>query len=509
MTSDNPNSLGSRAHQRMSRINRRISVLPIPTVSNFSKRIHGMTWQAYPVGLGTATGYILLANLKTHPAFLTKIEILLFIMNIIIFSLTTGLMVVQAIQKGSPRSKQELFYTNLRSRFCYDNRGNCQLRELLHPISLLTQRSCSQALMVFNTGVPAGVTVEELIIFFWIYVTFAISVAITVLTIWFSSPRNPTAAMTPAWAFPVFPLLLTGVVTFNVLRIVPLTDPRAVSIFVTGFLMFGAGAFMCIFYLAIFLLRIMTTGFLDGHQANGAFIAAGPPVRASFYVIYVYITFSLRPADLTLNGSLPSHHTSLCRYTHRGFRPLYSSTWVKSRQNCKTTSLGQSNLNFSSGNANQLLILVWQFPNPFADITQRWRDLFSGCVMVGIMLTGCSALLFTMAAIPYWTRLHKHLNEILGCWATTFPNIGLILSLKFLGDTFDSKVFYTFQTILTVMVFVVYLIVLFLTILAIWKGLILMSDDKSVYMDNIGLSEEKTDIEKGGHGSAHAPAHKH
>ncbi|KAH9444210.1 hypothetical protein Pst134EB_026588 [Puccinia striiformis f. sp. tritici] len=118
---------------------------------------------------------------------------------------------------------------------------------------------------------------------FWIYVTFAISVAITVLTIWFSSPRNPTAAMTPAWAFPVFPLLLTGVVTFNVLRIVPLTDPRAVSIFVTGFLMFGAGAFMCIFYLAIFLLRIMTTGFLDGHQANGAFIAAGPPVRASFY----------------------------------------------------------------------------------------------------------------------------------------------------------------------------------------------------------------------------------
>ncbi|KAH9444209.1 hypothetical protein Pst134EB_026587 [Puccinia striiformis f. sp. tritici] len=97
MTADNPNSLGSRAHQRMSRINRRISVLPIPTVSNFSKRIHGMTWQAYPVGLGTATGYILLANLKTHPAFLTKIEILLFIMNIIIFSLTTGLMVVQAV----------------------------------------------------------------------------------------------------------------------------------------------------------------------------------------------------------------------------------------------------------------------------------------------------------------------------------------------------------------------------------------------------------------------------
>ncbi|EHS64162.1 uncharacterized protein PGTG_22072 [Puccinia graminis f. sp. tritici CRL 75-36-700-3] len=88
---------------------------------------------------------------------------------------------------------------------------------------------------------------------------------------------NPRIFLQLAWAFPVFPLLLTGVVTFNVLRIVPLTDPRAVSIFITGLFMFGAGAFMCIFYLAIFLLRIMTTGFLDGHQANGAFIAAGPP----------------------------------------------------------------------------------------------------------------------------------------------------------------------------------------------------------------------------------------
>ncbi|KAI9625281.1 hypothetical protein KEM48_010970 [Puccinia striiformis f. sp. tritici PST-130] len=479
MTADNPNSLGSRAHQRMSRINRRISVLPIPTVSNFSKRIHGMTWQAYPVGLGTATGYILLANLKTHPAFLTKIEILLFIMNIIIFSLTTGLMVVQAVLY--PQQFKRVALDPNKNSFiptcCYDNRGNCQLPLWTNVFLgiLINLRS-----YVKNFEHQQGVTVEELIIFFWIYVTFAISVAITVLTIWFSSPRNPTAAMTPAWAFPVFPLLLTGVVTFNVLRIVPLTDPRAVSIFVTGFLMFGAGAFMCIFYLAIFLLRIMTTGFLDGHQANGAFIAAGPPGFSgeSQHLIHKFDHLKLNP------------------FVHQ---PSYSSTWVKSRQNCKTTSLGQSNLNFTSGNANQLLILVWQFPNPFADITQRWRDLFckfnlhvgsdfvadssrvfvfdlillttqrihlllllAGCVMVGIMLTGCSALLFTMAAIPYWTRLHKHLNEILGCWATTFPNIGLILSLKFLGDTFDSKVFYTFQTILTVMVFVVYLIVLFL-----------------------------------------------
>jgi hypothetical protein len=135
-----------------------------------------------------------------------------------------------------------------------------------------------------------------------------------------------------AWAFPVFPLLLTGVVTFNVLRIVPLTDPRAVSIFITGLFMFGAGAFMCIFYLVSLhqenvhkMQNIECSSLLreSGHfspphhddgisgrppgkitnikfvslssrpsthhrtivffKANGAFIAAGPPVRASSY----------------------------------------------------------------------------------------------------------------------------------------------------------------------------------------------------------------------------------
>lgn len=425
MTADNPNTLGSRAHQRMSRINRRISALPVPTVSNFSKRIHGITWQAYPVGLGTATAFILLANLKPHPKFLTHIEIGLFILEIIVFCLTTGLLVVQAV-----------LYPRQFKRVALDPNKNSFI-----PTCVLVFATI--IIGTVNYGVPIGITADELIIFFWIYVTVAIIVAFTVLTIWFSSPRNPTAAMTPAWAFPVFPLLLTGVVTFNVLRIVPLTDPRAVSIFITGLFMFGAGAFMCIFYLAIFLLRIMTTGFLDGHQANGAFIAAGPP---GFSAI---ILFNM--------GKIASK-----------LFPIHS---------------------LISPNAGEII--------------------FAGCVFVGTMLTGCSAVLFIMAAIPYWTRLHKHLNEILGCWATTFPNIGLILSLKFLGETFDSKVFIVFQTGLTIMVFSVYLIVLFLTILAIWKGLVLMSDDKSVYLDNIGLSDEKRDLEKGGHGSAHEPAHKH
>ncbi|KAI8460815.1 hypothetical protein BY996DRAFT_6409092 [Phakopsora pachyrhizi] len=315
---------GSSRRDRMSRFGKSLSTLQIPSVSGISKRIHGMTWQAYltyshenssnpvkktriakPVGLGTATGYILLSALKPHPKF-------------------------------------PILYPRQFRRVALDPNKNSFI-----PTSVLVFATLIVGLVNFATG-----------------------------------------AMTPAWAFPVFPLLLTGVVTFNVLKIIPLTDPRAVSIFITGLFMFGGGAFMCIFYLA-----------------NGAFIAAGPP----------------------------------------GFS--------------------------------------------------------AGSIFVGTMLTGCSAVLFILAAIPYWSRIHKHLNEVLGCWATTFPNIGLILSLRFLGDTFKSDLILAFQTVLTIMVFTVYLIVFVLTIMAVWKGLVLVSDDKAVYLDSLEIESPK-DVEKGGHGAA-------
>ncbi|CAH7671501.1 voltage-dependent anion channel [Phakopsora pachyrhizi] len=392
----------------MSRFGKSLSTLQIPSVSGISKRIHGMTWQAYPVGLGTATGYILLSALKPHPKFLLPLEIALFIINIIVFSLTTGLLTVQAI-----------LYPRQFRRVALDPNKNSFI-----PTSVLVFATLIVGLVNFCTGWSNSIRTHD---FFWIYVSLAVFVSFTVLIIWFSSPRNP-------WAFPVFPLLLTGVVTFNVLKIIPLTDPRAVSIFITGLFMFGGGAFMCIFYLVSYL--IMSTGFLDGHQANGAFIAAGPPGFSAL------IIFNFGKIAATL---LPAHE-------------------------------------LISPNAGE----IWQV---------------TGSIFVGTMLTGCSAVLFILAAIPYWSRIHKHLNEVLGCWATTFPNIGLILSLRFLGDTFKSDLILAFQTVLTIMVFTVYLIVFVLTIMAVWKGLVLVSDDKAVYLDSLEIESPK-DVEKGGHGAA-------
>lgn len=44
---------------------------------------------------------------------------------------------------------------------------------------------------------------------------------------------------------------------------------------------------------------------------------------------------------------------------------------------------------------------------------------YAASVMSGVMLFGLAVFLFVFAILPYWFKLHKHLGEILGCWALT------------------------------------------------------------------------------------------
>jgi hypothetical protein len=53
---------------------------------------------------------------------------------------------------------------------------------------------------------------------------------------------------------------------------------------------------------------------------------------------------------------------------------------------------------------------------------------YAGSVLFGVMLFGLAVFFFLFGILPYWFKLHKHLNEILGCWALTFPNGTLFLS---------------------------------------------------------------------------------
>lgn len=114
--------------------------------------------------------------------------------------------------------------------------------------------------------------------------------------VWFNNPHD-ISTFTPAWAFLIFPLsqflpfrmppyppannsvltncllhlyfvVLVGIVAINVLRVFPLHDARAINILLVGYVFQGLGFFMTFFYLGLYVLRIMTTGFLEGHVSR-------------------------------------------------------------------------------------------------------------------------------------------------------------------------------------------------------------------------------------------------
>lgn len=57
--------------------------------------------------------------------------------------------------------------------------------------------------------------------------------------------------------------MLTGVVGFQTLSVFPAEDERSVSVLAVSYVFQGAGLGITMLYLALYLLRIITTGFLE------------------------------------------------------------------------------------------------------------------------------------------------------------------------------------------------------------------------------------------------------
>ena len=91
-------------------------------------------------------------------------------------------------------------------------------------------------------------------VLFWVYLSVSLLICIPMLMVWFNKPHDLTT-FTPAWAFLIFPMMLVGVVAFNVLKVVPVEEPRAVGVLLVGYAFQGLGFFMTFFYICIYIIR--------------------------------------------------------------------------------------------------------------------------------------------------------------------------------------------------------------------------------------------------------------
>ncbi|PSR72182.1 hypothetical protein PHLCEN_2v11974, partial [Hermanssonia centrifuga] len=317
-------------------------------VNRISRRIHGWSWQAFPIGMGTGAVYVTLAGLKLHPGkSITIVETAFYFLNMILFLLNTSTLLLQLILY--PRQAKRLITDPTKGIF----------------VPLVVLSFATIIIGTINYGVPTGrISADFIYGLFWTYVSMSVIVCFPMLMIWFNRPHDLTQ-FTPAWAF--------------------------------------------------------LTGFLDGHQANGAFVACGPPGFTALALI------SLGDAARKI---LKEHH-------------LVSE------------SAGE----------------IW----------------YASSVLSGLLLFGLAVFFFVFGALPYWFKLHKHLSEILGCWALTFPNVGWILTLRKLGDIFGWNGFNIWHMIMTILMCITWVVLFVLTAIAFWKGEIFISTPEEIIRDTYWL----------------------
>ncbi|KAF8257459.1 voltage-dependent anion channel-domain-containing protein [Lactarius quietus] len=388
-------------------LNRREPSSKVPQVSRLARRIHGWSWQAFPVGMGTGSVFVTLSCLKQHPRTLTTVETILFFFNLTFFLLNSSTLLLQLLSVYPQQSRRLI---------------NDPIKGVFVPVMVLSFATI--IIGTINYGViPGHLDPEGIYVLFWIYVFLAIVVCFPMLMIWFNKPHD-VKTFTPAWAILVPMQMVVSTIASNVLRVIEPSDSRAVGVLFVGYFFQGVGFFMSMFYICIYILRHREqTGFMEGHQANAAFIACGPPGFTALSLI-----------------TLGSHARKILPL-HDLVSPLAGEIW------------------------------------------------FSSSVLAGILLFGLAVFFFIFGILPYWFKVNKNLSEILGCWALTFPNVGWISTLRYLGDALDIPGFFVVHAVMAVVMCIVWLILFVLTALAFWKGKIFLATEADVLRDRGRIPE--------------------
>jgi len=381
--------------------------LPDIPVSSLAMRIHGWSWQAFPIGMGTGAVYVVLSGLQPDLRLsgMVTLETIFFFLNMAFFLFNTTTLLIQAIVY--PRQSLRLIQDPVKGIF----------------VPLIVLSFATIIIGTINYAVPTGHVSPNLIYaLFWVYTFFAVVTSFTMLMIWFNNAHDLNH-FTPAYAFLIFPMMLIGVVGLNVLdpKVINPAEDRAIGVLFTAYFFQGLGFFMTFIYIIIYIIRIMTTGFLDGHQANGAFVACGPPG---------FTALALVKLGKSARAIIPAH------------------------------------------------------PQLQAVLPANTGEIWYASSLIGaLVLFGLAIFLFIFGILPYWFKVHKHLADILGCWALTFPNVGWIATLRVLGDALNIKFFYILHAIFAFLMLAVWCVLIILTGYAIWKGVILKSKPEDVIRD--------------------------
>ncbi|KPI42659.1 Malic acid transport protein [Cyphellophora attinorum] len=184
---------------------------------------------------------------------------LIFILDLVLFTLITGLMTYR--------------FVNYPGTF---------KASLTHPTESLFAATSLIALAsiiacIGKYGVPecGPWLVTAFRVIFWIYYAAAWLSAIVAYVALFTNPELKIQDMTPGWDLPIFPIMLTGTVASAGSAFQP--PDQAVPMIVAGLIAQGLGFWVSILMYASYLRRMIQYGFPSPASRPAMFIAVGPP----------------------------------------------------------------------------------------------------------------------------------------------------------------------------------------------------------------------------------------
>ncbi|EIN03551.1 hypothetical protein PUNSTDRAFT_77964 [Punctularia strigosozonata HHB-11173 SS5] len=385
------------------------STLPTTTehVGIFARRVHGWSWQAFSVGMGTGAVYVSLIDIHLPTLLVTHIATAFLLLSILIFLVNLVALALQAVLYP-PRSLKLMTDPK---------------KAVLVPLSVLSLETI--IIGIVKNAVPdSHISMNTAYALFWTYVFSSVLACFPMLMTWFNNGHDVTD-FTPG------KLMLVGVVTANVLDDIPPTENRAIGVLLVGYFFQGLGTFITLLFLSIYFVRLVSTGFMKGPDANAAFVAVGPPG---------FTALALLGMGIHARDILPAHHL-ICTEAGDVFYAV-------------------------SALASLMLFGLAVFLFLFGALPW-WSKLRTS----------------PNSATRENSKSRSRLQGVLGCWSLTFPNVGWIATVRVLGDTFSIPGFYTLHLILVVAMCLVWLTLFVLTMTAFWKGDILLSEESLVLRD--------------------------
>ncbi|KAM0346184.1 hypothetical protein ACHAPU_005605 [Fusarium lateritium] len=231
------------------------------------KRLKHFTWAWYTLPMSTGgLSLLLFAQPNQFPG-LKTIGLVIYIINLIIFTAVTSTMVMRF-----------LFHPGTLVQSLTHPREGFFLPTFLLSIATIITSTDRYAIPKSDGNLVWAVQAT-----FWAYVVVTLILAIGQYSYVFAAHSFSLNTMMPTWILPIFPIMLSGTIASVIAETQP--EVAAVPIIIAGLTCQGLGLSVAVMMYAHMIGRLMQAGLPNREHRPGLFMCVGPPAFTALALI--------------------------------------------------------------------------------------------------------------------------------------------------------------------------------------------------------------------------------